>query len=173
MTDVGGMTWGDLAKSGLTWGELAGSGLTWGDLMKLDLDEVREFVGVARPAVRSLSPSELRDLGAGLRDGSLGPDAVQDAPPEAAGARSVAQMIWEKVGPKTRGDVVAYLALLVSIVQVLQGAAPQDAPPVEVHVEVVQPGPSSAPTTAAMLSPGPSPDASPDASAIPPDGPRR
>ncbi len=131
------VTWGEMEN--FTWDEL---GLfTHDELEHLSLEQIRRHVEEFWPVLAKLSPADRAAFHAGLLDQTLPPALLAAGDTEYTPVQKAALKLWGRA-PLSRSEFVAWLSLMVSVVQTMQTqfkdepVPPSPPPAIELHLEL-------------------------------------
>lgn len=127
-------TWDDVEK--LTWDQM--EHFTWDEVERLTKDQVDRFINEIWPVIASLSPADRAAFQSGLLDGSLPPALLADGVTDYSPAQGAALKLWPKQEPLTRDQLLGWIAILLSIVQILQTEFKDEPAPVQAPPSIVQ-----------------------------------
>lgn len=128
------------AMDSLSWDEI--EWFTWDELERLTIAQVRHAVHSIWPIVRALDVGERELLKADIVDGSI-PTGVRFYSiddPDAPGVDGLWAMndLWQRLKPQTRGETLAYLGILLAVLQLAVSAPPvEHEPDVTVVIQIM------------------------------------
>lgn len=125
-------TWDEIR--GMTWEQVGA--FTWGDVARLTVEQIEQFTREAWPLLSPLSPAARRELALGLLDGSFPPPLLASAETKNTESQVAALSLWTRYAPRDSAELAAWVAILLSLLQILgpRESAPAEPPPVTVVI---------------------------------------
>lgn len=122
-----------------TWDEL---GLfTHDELERLTFEQMRRYIEEFWPVLAALSLADRAEFQVSLKGQKLPPALLATSETKYTPAEEAALKLWTRA-PMTRGELVGWLALLASVVQIMQAqfkeepVPPSPPPAIELHLEL-------------------------------------
>lgn len=130
--------WGDMEN--FTWDKL--ELFSWDELERLTLPQIRRVVDTVWPIVRRLSVDEREQLRIGLLDETIPTSVViyEISDPSAPGVEALfaSNKIWKKLKPQSRAEAIAYVSVVVAVLQLGVSLLPETSTPdVSVVIQIM------------------------------------
>lgn len=112
-------------------------GLRWADLDRLTWGQIESWSSEVWELLRSLEPAERRALLDGIKDGSLPPALLAGGESQHDRVQAAALSLFTRYAPKNAAQMAAYLAVVVSLLSVLNSRGSDPPPPTPPAPEVI------------------------------------
>lgn len=131
-------TWDEMDS--LSWDEI--EWFTWDELERLTIAQVRQAVHSIWPILRALDVGEREILRAGILGGTIPTEVRQYSigDPNAPGVEGLWAMndLWQRLKPRSRGEMLAYVGVLLAVLQLAVSAPPvEQEPDVTIVIQIM------------------------------------